>query len=432
MRAGVIISASAHIALIVLAIWGLPQTEEDDAEEIRFSEVDIISVSEFEAMRSSAPEVDPAELAEIAPPDLSFNAAAAPEAEALPEDTAQDFVEAPSEADTEPDLTALRTEVAEPDVTVEIDELPGQETETAFLQPETAPEPVETPRSGAVSISRPPQPRDAPRIDTSEAPPPPQEAEPAEEVVEDTTPEETPEEVVEEEEPTAPEEATTAESIEEESPQPLRPQRRPDNIAELVRAAAAAEARRLVEEEEERLRQERLAEEAERQRQERLAEEQRQREADAQRQAEAETVEPEEPADEIAALLDQANQNQPAQPETQPVAQSLPVGPPLSGTETEGILNFLNGCWVVPDGIKGAQDLQVTLRFELTQDGKVVGEPQLIEPTSGDDPSVRTAFEAARRAIYRCNARGFDLPQEKYAHWRVMEITFDPRGVLGW
>ena len=36
------------------------------------------------------------------------------------------------------------------------------------------------------------------------------------------------------------------------------------------------------------------------------------------------------------------------------------------------------------------------------------------------------AYEAARRAILRCGAKGYDLPADKYAQWQDIEITFNP------
>ena len=34
--------------------------------------------------------------------------------------------------------------------------------------------------------------------------------------------------------------------------------------------------------------------------------------------------------------------------------------------------------------------------------------------------------EAARRAIIRCGASGYNLPVEKYDQWRDIEMTFNP------
>ena len=34
--------------------------------------------------------------------------------------------------------------------------------------------------------------------------------------------------------------------------------------------------------------------------------------------------------------------------------------------------------------------------------------------------------QAARRAILRCQKGGYNLPVEKYEHWREIEMTFNP------
>ena len=36
------------------------------------------------------------------------------------------------------------------------------------------------------------------------------------------------------------------------------------------------------------------------------------------------------------------------------------------------------------------------------------------------------AFRKARTAVISCGRRGFDLPDEKYEHWRDIEMTFNP------
>ncbi|NNK78019.1 MAG: energy transducer TonB, partial [Litoreibacter sp.] len=36
------------------------------------------------------------------------------------------------------------------------------------------------------------------------------------------------------------------------------------------------------------------------------------------------------------------------------------------------------------------------------------------------------AYEAARRALIRCGARGYNLPVDKFAQWQDVEITFNP------
>jgi DhnA family fructose-bisphosphate aldolase class Ia len=51
---------------------------------------------------------------------------------------------------------------------------------------------------------------------------------------------------------------------------------------------------------------------------------------------------------------------------------------------------------------------------------------RMLSHSGGSATAARQAFEAARRAIIRCGADGFDLPREKYEQWRDIEMTFNP------
>jgi hypothetical protein len=46
--------------------------------------------------------------------------------------------------------------------------------------------------------------------------------------------------------------------------------------------------------------------------------------------------------------------------------------------------------------------------------------------SGGSSAAARQAFEAARRAIIRCGASGYDLPAEKFGQWQTIEMTFNP------
>jgi hypothetical protein len=64
----------------------------------------------------------------------------------------------------------------------------------------------------------------------------------------------------------------------------------------------------------------------------------------------------------------------------------------------------------------------------MNQDGTPINETIAMESFSGGTAgSARRVYDAARRAILRCGARGFDLPAEKYSQWQTIEMTFDPR-----
>lgn len=101
-------------------------------------------------------------------------------------------------------------------------------------------------------------------------------------------------------------------------------------------------------------------------------------------------------------------------------------GPPLTRGEIEGFRLAVNRCWVIDAGSRAAR-ISVKLEFSLDQNGRITRGPSLVSNSPGEDAAIRTAFEAARRAILRCNAEagGFDLPIEKYNQWREVEITFD-------
>lgn len=103
-------------------------------------------------------------------------------------------------------------------------------------------------------------------------------------------------------------------------------------------------------------------------------------------------------------------------------------GPPLSAAEREGLRLAVQQCWVVDPGSPAAQ-VVVTLSFSLDRDGQVQQSTlEMASAQGGDAAAQRAAFDAARRAVLRCNAMqgGFALPPEKYDSWRDIEMTFNP------
>ncbi|WP_435141348.1 energy transducer TonB [Pseudopelagicola sp. nBUS_19] len=102
-----------------------------------------------------------------------------------------------------------------------------------------------------------------------------------------------------------------------------------------------------------------------------------------------------------------------------------PSGPPLTTSEKDGLRVAVRDCWVVDVGSRAA-DVTVTIGFSLEKNGKVRGDIRLINAEGGDDTASGAAFQAARRAVLRCEKAGYDLPKDKYDHWRDVEITFNP------
>ncbi|PSL19970.1 cell division and transport-associated protein TolA [Shimia abyssi] len=111
--------------------------------------------------------------------------------------------------------------------------------------------------------------------------------------------------------------------------------------------------------------------------------------------------------------------------ESTPNQPTAPSGPPLTSGEKDALRVSVQNCWVVDVGSRAA-DVTVTVGFSLDRDGRVQGDIRLINAEGGDEAAARTAFQSARRAVLRCQKTGYELPVEKYDHWRDIEITFNP------
>ena len=134
-------------------------------------------------------------------------------------------------------------------------------------------------------------------------------------------------------------------------------------------------------------------------------------------------------ADAIAAALAEATDVPAADASETGAGQNLPEGPPMSGSEVEGLRVAINKCWNVGQLSTEAMRTVVTLRVEMSEAGK----PTSVEMTGyegGSEASAQKAFEAGKRAVMRCaGAAGYDLPADKYGQWNVLNLIFDPAGM---
>ncbi|WP_170332790.1 energy transducer TonB [Ruegeria arenilitoris] len=104
-----------------------------------------------------------------------------------------------------------------------------------------------------------------------------------------------------------------------------------------------------------------------------------------------------------------------------------PSGPPLTSGEKDAMRLAVSKCWNVGSLSTDALQTVVVVGFSLTQDGKIVGGSLRMIDSSGESAgAAKQAYEAARRAILRCGAKGYTLPADKYDQWRDIEITFNP------
>jgi len=100
--------------------------------------------------------------------------------------------------------------------------------------------------------------------------------------------------------------------------------------------------------------------------------------------------------------------------------------PPMTGAELDVLNTSISSCWSVDPGAVW-MNTAVTVAFALNPDGTpVAGSLRLAGFEGGSEATARQSYEAARRAILRCTARGVPLPPEKYEHWKELKMTFDP------
>ena len=103
------------------------------------------------------------------------------------------------------------------------------------------------------------------------------------------------------------------------------------------------------------------------------------------------------------------------------------AGPPITEGEKDALRVAVETCWNTGALSNDALKTTVTVGMTVAQNGVPdAASIRMIGFEGGTDASARQAYEAARRAIIRCGARGFKLPPEKYEQWRTIEMTFDP------
>ena len=110
---------------------------------------------------------------------------------------------------------------------------------------------------------------------------------------------------------------------------------------------------------------------------------------------------------------------------------AAPSGPPLTGSELEGLRVSVGRCWNVGTLSTEATETVVTAFVRMNRDGTPDnGSIRMLSYDGGSEAAAKRVFDTARRAIIRCGARGFPLPVEKYGQWREIEMTFNPEGVF--
>ncbi|MGF1500958.1 MAG: hypothetical protein ACFBSD_04000, partial [Paracoccaceae bacterium] len=73
-------------------------------------------------------------------------------------------------------------------------------------------------------------------------------------------------------------------------------------------------------------------------------------------------------------------------------------------------------------------EVRVTLGIQLSQAGRIVEGPVVVNERGGDAALRNALAQAGRRALIRAQHDGIfeQLPPQKYAGWRYIHVTFTP------
>ena len=114
-------------------------------------------------------------------------------------------------------------------------------------------------------------------------------------------------------------------------------------------------------------------------------------------------------------------------PGPEAAAPSNPSGVQMTSGEKTAILRYLKPCWTVDPGSLSA-DIVVTLRWQMSPDGKLVADSlRMIDSEGGSGSALKRAFQIAQGTVLRCGKKmGANLPPEKYDEWQEIELRFDP------
>ena len=381
MNTGLIISGAGHAGLILWVLVAGFFHPSRDVPEVAVTSVSLLSARQYEELAAAAkgkPDV-PAVAEQPEPAEPVLDPAVSPRPLAKPQ------------TDPAPEPQPEPLQESTPDVT-QIEPLPVPD-EVVAPEPLAPVADVEQPLP--VPDTEEAKPQDAPRV----APVPAETPEPDAEVAEMPTPAVSPDaapdaQVVEEDRPEAAPEAATTQIITEavettdkpslaptSSARPrTKPPARTAETPEAETPAAAAEAEALPAPEEDSI------------------------------------------ADAVAAALSEAA--------AEPAGTNGTVenaGPPMTDGEKDALRVAVQACWNVGSLSSDALLTTVTVAVSVAQDGiPDVASIRMIGFEGGTEASARQAYEAARRAIIRCGAKGFQLPPEKYEQWRNIEMEFNP------
>ncbi|MFM2278695.1 MAG: hypothetical protein RLZZ444_926 [Pseudomonadota bacterium] len=103
-------------------------------------------------------------------------------------------------------------------------------------------------------------------------------------------------------------------------------------------------------------------------------------------------------------------------------------GEKLSQDELNALRGIIENNWSIMPGQVTSSDIVITVRFELDENGEIIGRPEA-KGTGGDDTARRALEGGAIRAVLK--SAPFDkLPKDKYETWKVVVVNFSPGDMM--
>jgi outer membrane biosynthesis protein TonB len=100
----------------------------------------------------------------------------------------------------------------------------------------------------------------------------------------------------------------------------------------------------------------------------------------------------------------------------------------VASTVVAAFRRHLRTCSKLAAGLKGADDVRVKLRVFMGRDGKLAGEPVLIEASASMKGPL--LMQSAISALQACQPYAM-LPVDRYGEWKVLDLSFTPQDFSG-
>ncbi len=102
----------------------------------------------------------------------------------------------------------------------------------------------------------------------------------------------------------------------------------------------------------------------------------------------------------------------------------------LGHEETTIFREHLRSCGSLPGSVAQTDKVRIVLRVSFKSDGTLAAAPILVEGTASAGMKGPALMQAAISALRRCQPYTM-LPAERYAEWKVLDLSFTPQDFAG-